>query len=174
MLLKNGQEIVIRKAIKEDAGVIIDYCNVVGGESDNLLFGENELGVTLEQEEKFIEGMADSKTSGFFIGLIDGKIVSIANLSTLTRQRAAHNSEIGISVRKKYWGLGIATIMLESVIEFAKASKQIEIIGLSVRADNLAALRLYKKLGFVEIGRYPKFTKIKDKYYDNILMNLYL
>ena len=174
MLLKNGQEITIRKAKKEDAQAIINYCNVVGGESDNLLFGENEFGITLKQQEQFIEGMADSKTSGLFMALIDGEIAALAHFSSPTRQRAAHTSEIGISVRKKYWGLGIATAVLESVINFAKASGQIEIIGLSVRADNLAAQGLYKKKGFVEIGRYPKFTKIKDKYYDNILMNLYL
>ncbi|MCL2560290.1 MAG: hypothetical protein FWE07_07355 [Turicibacter sp.] len=46
MILKNGQEIVIRKAI-------IDYCNMIGGENGNLLFGKNEFGMTLEQEKVF-------------------------------------------------------------------------------------------------------------------------
>ena len=174
MLLKNGQEVVIRKAVKKDAQAIINYCNVVGGESDNLLFGENEFGMTLEQEEQFIEESENSKVVGLFLAFVNGEIVSIANLSTATRKRIAHTSEIGISVSKKFWGLGIATLMLESLIEFAKASKQIEVIGLAVRANNLAALGLYKKMGFIEIGIYPKCVKIKDKYYDNILMNLYL
>lgn len=174
MLLKNGQEIKIRQAVKEDAQAIIDYCNVVGGESDHLLFGENEFGMTLKQEEQFIEGLANSKTAGLFIALIDGEIVSVANLSTPARQRAAHTSEIGITVRKKFWGLGIASAMLASLIDFAKASQQIEIIGLEVKADNVMARELYKKRGFVEIGRYPKFFKIEGKYYDKILMNLYV
>jgi len=174
MLLKNGQEIVIRKAVKKDAQAIIDYCNVVGGESDNLLFGKNEFGMTLKQEEQFIEESKNSKTAGLFIALINGEIASLLSLSTPARQRVAHTSEIGLTVRKKFWGLGIATHMLEWIIEFAKSSKQIEIISLAVRADNLAAQGLYKKMGFVVIGRYPKFIKIKDEYYDNILMNLYL
>jgi len=174
VLLKNGQEVIIRKAVKADAQALIDYGNVIGGESDNLLFGANEFGITLEQEERFIEGMANSKASGLFVALIDGEVVALANLSTHHRKRAAHTSEIGMSVRKKYWGLGIGDAVLDFIIEFAKASGQIEIIGLSVRVDNLAAQGLYRKKGFVEIGRYPKSTKIEDDYFDTILMNLYL
>ncbi|MCL2560478.1 MAG: GNAT family N-acetyltransferase [Turicibacter sp.] len=174
MLLKNSKQMIIRKAQKEDAQAIIDYCNVVGGESDNLTFGENEFGMTLEQEEQFIEETRDSKTSGLFIALIEGEVASVLNLSCPTKERIAHTSEIGISVKQKFWGLGIATMMLERVIAFASASEQIEIIGLTVRADNIAALGLYKKMGFVEIGRYPKAIKIGREYYDEVLMNLYL
>ena len=174
MLLKNGKEISIRKAEKKDAQEIIDYCNTVGGESDNLLFGKDEFGMTLIQEEQFIEEMLPLKTAGLFVALIDGEIASVAHLSNPARQRVKHTSELGVSVRKKFWGIGVATIMLEAVIDFAKASQQIEIIGLSVRSDNLTAQSLYKKLGFVEIGCYAKSVKIEDQYYDNILMNLYL
>ena len=173
MLLKNGQKILIRKVRKEDAQAIIDYCNIVGGESNYLLFGADEFGFTLEQEEQFIEDLEDSKTSGLFIAIIDGEIASLANLSNPTRKRIAHTCQLGISVRKKFWRIGIATAMLESLIEFVKASEEIEIIGLGVRADNLAALGLYRKMGFVEIGRYPRYFKIDDEYYDEILMNLY-
>ena len=42
MKLKNGKFIEIRKAKKEDAAELLDYLNLVGGESDNLTFGANE------------------------------------------------------------------------------------------------------------------------------------
>jgi len=174
MLLKDDQEVVIRKAKKEDAQAIIDFFNMAGGESDNLLFGENEFGTTLEQEEQFIEKVADSNSAGLFIAFIDGEIASVANLSNPSRKRIAHTSDIGMAVIKKFWGIGVGSAMVETLIEFAKASGQIEIIGLGVRVDNLAAQRLYKKMGFVEIGCYPKFFKVENEYYDSILMNLYL
>jgi len=37
MQLKNGKDLLIRKARKEDAYELIVYLNIVGGESDNLL-----------------------------------------------------------------------------------------------------------------------------------------
>ena len=174
MLLKNGQEVVIRKAKKEDAQAIIDFFNMVGGESDNLLFGANEFGKTLEQEEQLIEKVSDSNTAGLFIAFIGSEIASVANLSNPYRKRIAHTCDIGMAVKKKFWDIGVGSAMTRALIEFAKASKQIEIIGLGVRIDNIAAQGLYRKMGFVEIGRYPKFFKIEDEYFDSILMNLYL
>jgi len=43
-----------------------------------------------------------------------------------------------------------------------------------VKSDNKRAIALYKKMGFQEIGVYPKYTKINGIYFDDILMNLYL
>ena len=40
--LKNGQNLILRKANGNDAEKMIEYLNTVGGESDNLLFGKNE------------------------------------------------------------------------------------------------------------------------------------
>ena len=45
---------------------------------------------------------------------------------------------------------------------------------LGVKADNLTALSLYRKMGFNEIGRHKNFFKINGKYYDEILMDLHL
>jgi len=78
--LKNGCELDIRSAKKEDAVEIINYLNVVGGESNNLLFGANEFHMTVEQEEKYIEGLENSPTSTLLIGFVDGKIVCVGSV----------------------------------------------------------------------------------------------
>ncbi|MBO7136326.1 MAG: hypothetical protein J6V73_06840 [Spirochaetaceae bacterium] len=39
---------IIREAVPEDAEKMISYLNQVGGESDNLLHGENEFTVPIE------------------------------------------------------------------------------------------------------------------------------
>ena len=61
--------------------------------------------------------------------------------------------------------------LLELLIDFSKESG-VEILYLEARADNERALNLYKKFGFLEIGRYKNFFKIGDKYYDASLMTL--
>jgi len=174
MHLKNGCELKIRKAEKEDAQEILDYLNVVGGESDNLLFGANGFNITLEQEEQFIENIQASEASALFVGLVDGKIICIGSIIAPTRDRISHQGDVALSVLKKYWGIGVGTFLMQEIINFAKESGKLEVLHLGVRVDNEHAISLYKKIGFKEIGLYPKFFKINGEYYDETLMNLYL
>ena len=174
MLLKNGYVLTIRKAVKEDAKNLLDYLNTVGGESDNLLFGAGGFGMTVEQEEEFIARMEASQTSALFIGLIENKIVSVGSVSAPPRERIAHNCDVAISVLKAFWGAGIGTCLMNEMIAFARQTDKLKIMHLGVRSDNTRAIELYEKLGFQKIGLYPKFFKIDGKFYDDILMNLYL
>ena len=174
MKMKNGQELLIRKAEKRDAQILLDYLNVVGGESDNLLFGANGFNMTVEQEEEFIENINGSKTSVLLVGFINDKVVCIGSLSTPSWERVSHQGVIGMSVLKEFWGLGIGAVLMTAIIDFAKNNEKLEILHLGVKADNSCAIKLYEKMGFQEIGRYPKFFKINNVYYDEILMNLYL
>lgn len=174
MKLKNGQELMIEKVKPEDAKEILEYLSIIGGESDNLLFGKNGISITIEQESNFIKNINNSSKSCMVLGRINGTIVSVVSLSGSERERIAHRGEIAVSVRKDYWNLGIATVMMEEVISFAKEMANIEVIGLEVKSDNSSAIHLYEKLGFKRIGTYEKFFKINGKYYDSELMNLYL
>lgn len=174
MILKNGQEISIRKASAEDAEEIIEYLNIVGGESDNLLFGKNEFALTVEQEREHIKAINSSDKGCMLIGRINGTIASVVSLSGYGRERIAHRGEIAVSVRKDYWNSGVGTAMINELIHFAKETAKIEIIGLNVKSDNVNAIQLYEKLGFRKIGTYEKFFKINGKYYNSDMMNLYL
>lgn len=46
--LNNGEALILRKPIVDDAKGIIEYFNIVGGESENLLFGKGEFRLTVE------------------------------------------------------------------------------------------------------------------------------
>ena len=172
MLLKNGSALTVRQAVKGDAKNLLDYLNTVGGESDNLLFGAEGFGMTVEQEERFVERMEASQTSALFVGLIEDKIVSVGSISAHARERISHNCEVAVSVLKEFWGAGIGTCMMNEMIDFAKQTNNLKTIHLGVRSDNTRAIELYKKLGFQEIGLYPGFFKIDGKYYDEVMMNL--
>jgi len=174
MQLKNGKDLLIRKARKEDAAELISYVNTVAGESDNLLFGANEFEMTVEQEENYIESLSNSPTSAMLVGIVDGKIICAANISAPKRERVAHNSSIGISVIKEFWGLGVGSHLMSALIDFAKSTGKLEIIHLKVRADNARAIALYEKMGFKNVGFFHKDNKIGGKYYDTMLMSLHL
>lgn len=174
MELNNGMELLISKATKDDAKAIIEYLNIVGGESDNLLFGKNGFHMDIDSEEKFILDINHSEKSALFIGKINGEIACVGSIQSPNRERIAHQCDIAISVRKHFWNMGVGTELIKTLIEFAKHTKQIEIIHLGVRSDNVEAIKLYKKMGFCEIGLYKKFFKINGEYADEILMNLYI
>ena len=164
--LKNGENLILRKAEVNDAEKMIEYLNIVGGESDNLLFGENEFHLSIDQEKSHLENMANQETSMM--------LVSIAQVSTSNRKRIAHNAEIAISVKKEYWSLGIGSEVMKILIDFAKDTKKIKNISLGVKANNTKARNLYSKFGFKEVGFHKNFFYVNDEYDDEILMDLYI
>ena len=174
MKLKNDCELRIRKAEKNDSQHLIEYLRIVREESDNLLATPDDPLPTLEKEEKFIEHFNNAKSSVLLVGFIDNEVVGIGSVSENTKERILHQGGIAMSVLQKYWGVGVGTALMNALVDFARSTGTLEILHLGVKADNLRGVSLYKKVGFEEIGRYPKFFKINGVYYDEILMNLYL
>ncbi len=162
--------ITIREALAEDAERVIEYLKTVGGETDNLTFGEEGLSVTVEQEEQFLKNVHDDKTSVMLIACKDGEIIGEGGFSGMPR-RMSHRAELGINVKKKYWNCGIGSKIMEELIKYAKKSG-IEILNLEVRSDNVRAIHLYEKFGFSHIGTSPAYFKIGDDYIDFELMFL--
>ncbi len=101
VILKNGTEFIIDKAKKEDAKDIIEYLNIIGGESDNLLFGANGFPLSTEQEEEVIESKNSTLTSCLMKGRIDGEVASVISLTAPMRERIAHTCEIAIKLYEK-------------------------------------------------------------------------
>lgn len=172
--LKNGENLIIRKAEVNDAEKMIEYLNIVGGESDNLLFGENEFHLSIDQEKSHLENMANQENSIMLVGVINKKIVSIAQISASNRKRISHNAEVAISVKKEYWSLGIGSEVMKTLIDFAKYTNKIKNISLGVKASNAKARNLYRKIGFKEVGVHRNFFFVNDEYDDEILMDLYI
>ena len=163
-------EYVIRKATPNDAKRLIEYLNIVGGESDNLTFGAGEFPVSIEDERVFLENLIDNPRSVIFIAYKDGEVIGDAGITGKTR-RMAHRAEFGITVRKDYWNMGIGSALIEKCVEFAK-EHDIEILNLETRSDNKNAIHLYEKYGFKKTGTLPAFFKLNGEYIDFDMMQL--
>ncbi len=172
--LKNGEKLVIRNPVAEDACAMINYLNTVGGESDNLLFGKDEFYLTVEKEAEHIEKVNSDVNTSMLLGVIGDRLVSIAEIRGYGRKRTAHNSELAISVKKEYWNIGVGSAMMEELLQYAREHQTIQNISLGVKADNMNAIRLYEKFGFRQMGVHRDFFFVNDKYYDELIMDLYL
>lgn len=167
------ETISIKEVQIEDVPKMIDHIATVRGETEFLLMNSQDPMVTLEQEEEFVRGLIASPKRCMLLAHYREKVVGIADFYGNTNSRIAHHGRIGISVRKDFWGKGIGTKMMRGLIEFAR-SIHVEIIYLEVHSENERAIALYKKLGFVEDGRFKNYIKIGDKYADTIHMALHL
>jgi len=99
---------------------------------------------------------------GMYIALIatlNNDIVGYAVLSYKTH--AFHTRrvlELGIFVIDDLQGLGLGSQLMLALIELARKKKADAVI-LSVRADNIRAIKLYKKFGFKKLASKKSASK---------------
>jgi RimJ/RimL family protein N-acetyltransferase len=157
---------------REDAEEMFVYLHQVGSETDFLLFGEEGIPMSLEEERNFLENINKSEYSRMFIIKDAEKIIANGFIRANPRLRIKHKAEIAISVLKPYWGKGVGSLLLKALIDYAKSTGIIETIYLDVVSENTRAIKLYEKFGFVSYGVNKHAAKVNDKYYDWLMMRL--
>lgn len=172
--LKDGKILIIREPEIEDAEKMIEYFNIVGGESDNLLFGRNEFLLGIEQESNHILRIKEEPNSLIVLGVLNGLIVSVGQLITQKRKRISHNADLSISVKKEFWNKGVGSAIMDTLISFARENSTIYNINLGVNSSNTNAIELYGKYGFKSIGIHKNNFFVNGKFDDEVLMDLYL
>src|SRR5579859_582539 len=154
--LKNNLRLTLRRAEPRDAENLLAFLNQVAGESENITFGPGEFELSVEEERQFLQQTEESPTSLYVIAEIAGEIAGTLTFSTSKRPRLRHAGEFGTTILRKYWNLGIGNKMLVYLIAWARQTGTIRKINLRVRVDNLPAIHLYEKHGFVQEGRLTR------------------
>lgn len=78
---------------------------------------------------------------------------------------------LNICVKKEYQSQGLGGYVLQAMIDIAK-TKKVDTIFLEVRPSNLAALSLYSKYGFNEIGQRKDYYPAKGGREDAVILAL--
>lgn len=170
--LKNGQTVLLREAVKEDASKLITYLQQIGAESDFLTFGPGELSISVSDEEVILEESRAAKNKIMLLALVDNRVIGGLHFVGGSRARIQHTGEFGVSVQKDYWDQGIGTAIVYELIQWAKASNIIRKLNLRVRSDNDRAIRVYEKLEFVQEGFITREFLISGQFYNFIYMGL--
>ena len=170
-LLKNGNAFTIRKAIMEDSENVISYVKKIVQESDNLTFEKDEFNPTVTAEREFIESINKSTNQCFLIAVLNNKIIGNLSISNIDRARIKHSAELSITVLKDYWNQGVASNLMAEFIQWLKTTNLTK-INLTVKEDNIYAIKLYEKFGFVKEGVITREFFIDGKYYNSIFMGL--
>lgn len=156
IILKNGKECCLRNGTEQDGQLVSENFNLTHGETDFLLSYPDENSFDAKQEGQFLKKKTESENEIEIIAEIDSAVVGTAGIEALgTKYKVRHRAELGISVSKEFWGLGIGQGLLSACIECAKNAGYLQ-LELNVVSENTRAVSMYKRAGFVEYGRNPK------------------
>lgn len=176
--LKNGQKIEVVELKEYLSGEYLLFCKDLFSGSNFLVTQADEFLTTVEEKKREIQHNKNSRSVKSFVALTDnGKVIGNIDFHVRsTRRRIAHRGSFGMGVHPDWRGIGLGSILLAHIIEWAKSSDWgIEKVELSVMEDNHLAIEIYKKYGFQEEGRIYREIKLEDgTYLDGILMGLWL
>lgn len=112
----------------------------------------------LTYEERYSKG---SPNGHRFVAEADGEVVGNIGMFISNNPRMAHSAGLGMSVHPDYWGMGIGSMLMETVLDLADNWLNLKRVELDVNIDNPAAVRLYQNFGF-EIEGTKRFHAFGD------------
>ena len=171
-ITRDGRALLIREARGRDARAVLEYLDLISQETDFLTFGPGEFRLTKKEEFNYLKKCRAAQNCLYLLALLEETVIGTLSFEAGTRPRIQHAGEFGISVLKKYWGIGIASSLIDSLLEWSTDGNKIKKINLRVRADNHRAITLYKQKGFVVEGILKNEIFLDNTYYDNLWMGL--
>ncbi|MBQ6456438.1 MAG: GNAT family N-acetyltransferase, partial [Mogibacterium sp.] len=140
IILKNGKEALLRNGDAADGRVVYEVFNAAHAETDYLLSYPDENNFDPDQEAQFLQEKTNSSDEIEIIAIIDGKLAGTAGIEAVGRKyKLRHRAELGISVLKEYWGLGLGKALTKACIQCAKEAGYTQ-VELNVVAENEAAI----------------------------------
>ena len=131
IILKDGRECTLRHCTGQDGEAVLEIFRLTHEQTDFLLSYPDETFMNAEREAEYLRKKADSAN----------EIEIIA--------------EVGVSIDRAYWGLGIGRALTEACVACARKAGYAQ-IELDVVAENRSAIALYESVGFTEYGRNPR------------------
>lgn len=169
--LKDGRDCILRSPEKGDARAFIDYMKTTAGETPFLLREPEEIVITCEQEEAFLENAKAAPGRMMLSAFVDGRLAGNAAMNPVSPfMRYTHRCTLAISLYQEFTGLGLGKALLNIILDEAKKAGY-EQAELTTVSTNTSAKALYEKLGFVRYGIQPHSRKMKDgSFQDEIFM----
>lgn len=107
------------------------------------------------------------------VAVVDNRVVGHLGILPNISPRKKHVCSFGLAVHSNYQNMGVGKKLMEALVDLADNWLNISKIQLTVFTDNVVAISLYKKFGFVEEGIMKYDTFKNGKYADALLMARY-
>ena len=171
--VKGGKEIIIRTAKVSDAEEFLILGKSIMDEEVFSLTQSDEINLTLEQEGQWLQSNIENENHLVLVAETGGRIVGQLDFSNGHRKRIAHTGEFGMGVHKAWRGLGIGSMLLQVMLDWAGKHPLLEKVNIRVHSTNKRAILMYEKHGFKKEGLLLKNLKYdKNNYVDVVLMGI--
>jgi len=124
----------------------------------------------IAQMRAFVRGIVRAKDLQF-VALVGNEVVGWCDIVRGRHDARRHAGTLAVGVAQEYRRHGIGRALVERAIS-AGWKRRLMRIELTVRADNRAAIGLYRRFGFKKEGTLREAIRIDGKYFDQLTMAL--
>lgn len=156
-------ELIIRLIAKDDVFACLTIYNY---EVEHCVATLDLEPRTLEEWHEWYKAHSDEHHP-IIVGTIDDVVVGYASLSPYRLKDAFKSTvELSIYIHKDYRGQGVATRLMERILEMAKADTMIHNVVSVITAGNEESTKLHNRFGFTYCGLTPEVGFKHGKYQD--------
>lgn len=159
----------IRKAERKDIEALLEIYNY------EVLHGVSTLDINAKTIEQWTEWYEkhNIKNHPLIVCEDEGKVVGYSTLSTYREKEAyASTVELSIYVHPEYRCKGIGSVLMDEIINMAKADETVHTVVSVITSGNAASERLHEKFGFIYSGTIKEVGMKFGRYVD--ISNYYL
>lgn len=168
--MSEALELTIREAIPEDAEQLLKVTRKIGEETEFLVMDEKGINLPEELLALQLADIYENTSNVLFVALLGDQIVGTASIKSDKEKRIKHIGELGISILKEYWGMGLGSILMEELLAWVEAGQEIFRVELTVQEQNANAIHLYEKFGFKREALLERGARGDDGRFLNVLL----
>lgn len=173
--LRDGAVVLLRTAEARDAAALAALRRDVAMDSEFLIASGDESAASDATYEARVARSRQADGRIMLVAVAGTQVVGVLAFAAGTRARQAHRGRFSVWVALAWRGRGVGTALIRRLIEWAKDHPTIEKVGLCVRREHRAAIRLYRALGFKRDGfRRGEYRLGPGRYDDQVHMSLWV
>lgn len=154
-----SEQVEIRLPEAADAAGLLALLERLQRESDTFTLADADDPISVVQEAEQLAQIAQSSAHFLLVASLGDQLIGVLSIAPTPQGNVG---ELGVAVEKAYWHQGIGTALVDEALYWAQTASSLQAIGLIVQTRNLAAMKLYQKLGFVRTATPPETVTDDD------------
>ena len=155
-------DIIVRAAKPSDAALLNSYLRGIYREGIGMITRPEEFRASNFRQRFWLARKGINPDETCLLAVCGDAIVGMLECWTDKRQRVRHSTIIAMSVHADWRKRGIGKKLLLHFADWVQKHARLERIELHVHADNVAALALYRSIGFVHEGTRRAVVRYED------------
>jgi putative acetyltransferase len=177
LTLRDGRRARIRPASVRDAAAVVAMDRLLAERGDGMVISPDQVRSEEQEATKIDASYAEGRASTTVVAELadpEPRVVACGDLRQLEPVRCEHVGILSVGVHPDVHRLGVGRAVMAHLIDRARAFGLLR-LELYVRADNTAAIAMYRTLGFAHEATRARFVRLGDgTFVDDLIFTLWL